>query len=563
MTFSIFQNGFVDGGENESFHLDLNQVKRTKNIAGLYNFAVEKIIAKRFLYQMPFMDEKILFPDIDLEIGLKDFCEIGGFDESENLYFLEEFLHRKQNFSQLIDINPSDVEDSSFKQKVSIITNSDNWDNSKTRVNEAPELITSPPIKFNENITIGLTVGSGEHFEKLLQSFCLSFSSELYNFSFIICCFGIEKEAIGAIFRRFNFDESRFHILEENWGFEQAKLGNLGEWLVSLENCSGVSFGRCVLHRAIFVYSKHDTIWILDDDIVFSDNNRLQLHEAIKDMRRRKLQVGVGAITGDAPLPAPYIIRTQAVDFYYASYAKQKPSWKDYGIEKSNHEIHHDLSTIRTDHLEVPIGVDRAFDVPISQWSIFSGKSITRTIHNDWETFVGIPTRGGNTLLLSRNPLVNWPNVAPRCGEIQFRRGDTIWARLIERDNPELIGNIRISLSQVRDSSANYFSSIENIRGDILGSMFTRSLKDGIIKPSMILENAELREARLIMNLMRSHFILDQLNYNRTHLEKLGELISDLLKTPLPKNLYEELDSFIETFSDKINTFRLKGIKRK
>ena len=145
------------------------------------------------------------------------------------------------------------------------------------------------------------------------------------------------------------------------------------------------------------------------------------------------------------------------------------------------------------------------------------------------------------------------------CGGIQFRRGDTIWAKLIERDSPELIGSVKIALTQVRNSNIESFSSVEKIRGDIFGSMFTRAL--GCKKPeaSKIIRKSELRESRLLMNLIRAHYILCKLSYEKSRLVKLKQLISDIEKTPLSETMCSDLDKFIREFSDKINTFRIKG----
>ena len=300
-------------------------------------------------------------------------------------------------------------------------------------------------------------------------------------------------------------------------------------------------------------------IWILDDDIVFSRSNLSQLNESILDMQRRNLVVGVGTIIGDAPIPAPYILRTQAVDFYYASFSNLEPKWG--GIEhiSNNHEIHHDLSTKRSDHLEVPLGIKRAFNSSVHDWSIFSGKSLTRTIHNEWENFEAVPTRGGNTLLLSKAPLVFWPNVAPKCGGIQFRRGDTLWAKLIEKERPDLIGSVKLTLNQARLNSAQCFTSVDNLRGDILGSMFTRSIENDKIRVSWIIEKSELREARLIMNLFRTYRILEIMNYNSKHLIELRELICGITENRYPSELFEDLEKFIQSFQIKINKFRVLG----
>ncbi len=559
MTFSIYQNGSIEWNKIHIFQVGVEDNLRTNNIPGIYNFAVEILISKRFELEFKLKDQKIFFPDIELEIGLQEFCEVGGFDESESLHFIDEFIMRKSNFQVHVDEKfVNRLQESSFKHKLSIIKNK----RYKQFKADDEQFIEKPLFSepdFNHNLTIGLTVSDEYLFDRFLNSFCESFSQVTSNFSFLICCFNIDSQRIFSLFQKYGIDTSRCKVLEEAWGFEQAKLGNLGEWFLSPNNCSGVSFGRCVLHRALFDFFENEMIWILDDDIVFSKSNLSQLNESILDMQRRNLVVGIGTIIGDAPIPAPYIIRTQAVDFYYASFSNFEPKWGGMEHISNNHEIHHDLSTKRSDHLEVPLGIKRAFNSSVHDWSIFSGKSLTRTIHNEWENLEAVPTRGGNTLLLSKAPLIFWPNVAPKCGEIQFRRGDTLWAKLIEKERPDLIGSVKLTLNQVRLNLAKTFTSVDNLRGDILGSMFTRSIGNDKINASWVIGKSKLREARLIMNLFRTYRILDIMNYNSKHLMELKRLIWETVETRYPLHLSEDLEKFIGSFHIKINNFRVLG----
>ena len=560
MAFSIHQNGSIERNKIHLFQVGVVDGLRTNNIPGIYNSAVEILISKRFELNLTLKDQEIIFPEIKLEIGLQDFCEIGGFDESESFYFVEEFMMRRSNFQEHLDEKFVDgLQESSFKHKLSIITNKRYKLSNAVETEPIIDKFPSTEFDFNHNITIGLTVGDKSLFERFLSSFCKSFSKVIGKFSFVICCFNVDSQQILSLFRKYGIDTNLCKVLEENWGFEQAKLGNLGEWFLSPNNCSGVSFGRCVLHRALFDFFRNDIIWILDDDIVLSKSNLFQLNESILNMQNRNLVVGVGMIIGDAPIPAPYILRTQAVDFYYASFSNFEPKWRGVEHISNNHEIHHDLSTQRSDHLEVPLGIERAFNSSVHDWSIFSGKSLTRTIHNEWEKFETVPTRGGNTLLLSKVPLVFWPNVAPKCGGIQFRRGDTLWAKLIEKESPNLIGPVMLTLNQVRPNTAQSFTSVDNLRGDILGSMFTRLIGSDSINVSQVVEKSLLREARLIMNLFRTYRILEIMNYNSKHLMELTKLIWELIETRYPLGLFVDLEKFIASYHLNINRFRILG----
>ena len=144
-------------------------------------------------------------------------------------------------------------------------------------------------------------------------------------------------------------------------------------------------------------------------------------------------------------------------------------------------------------------------NLDLSNWSIFSGKSETRPVHSDWALLDAIPTRGGNTLNLNKLPLVLWPNETPRCGNIQFRRGDTMWSKLIQIERKGAICAIPLSLQQIRSKNHSAFGEIDSIRGDILGSMFTRQMDSNTFTAEKIVRGAKLRESRLIMNLFRAN----------------------------------------------------------
>ena len=550
MIYTIFQNGSVSLGSKELFRTKQRDCLRSKNVPGMYNFAVERLIADRFSFDISLDKDKLYFPEINFQIEMIRFLEHGGFDESDEMYFFEEFLLRMSGFdSSETEKSLAKLQDSSLKKKLYLVNDL-----------QYPEMVESHKDDISrdrferevieENITIGFTAGDIHLLQNFLQSFVQSFKDYSGNFSFVVCCFRLESAEVMKVFMDKGISSDSLVVLDEEWGHLQAKLGKLGKWFLDEENCSGVSFGRCVLHRALYEYSKDEIIWILDDDVIFSEYNVVQLSDSIQQMRSNNRHVGIGTILGDAPLPPPYIIRTQAVDFYYANFTIGNQRWFDLHQNSSKHDVHHDLATSRTDHLEIPIGLEKASQFDLQKWSIFSGKSITREIHREWMNQEKILTRGGNTLLIGKLSLARWPNVAPNCGGIQFRRGDTIWARLIESEAPQIICNINLSLEQKRLDSRESFDSVSSIRGDILGSMYSRVLRDCRvleIDEAVVLDiirNSKLRESRLISNLFRAHYLLKLLSYDAKKLHQLYILMNEIFTTPLPSSLYSDLKEY-------------------
>ena len=546
--FHIYQDGsiFLEG----KFELEISDQNnlRSSNVPGVYNFAIERIISHRFELNISIKSDKIVFDEINLEILLIEFLRNGGFDESETEHFVEDFLFR---------LNPK----TSFNGK----------EISKKSSSHSPPRISFNNVKYDEigplknptnktnlerNITIGVTIGNKELGKQFFLSLWSTFSESLEKISVIVCCYNLEKNEVGELLIEIDFPLNKVVIISQEWGIQKANQGDLGPWFLDGKNQSGVSFGRCVLHRALFEYSQNETILITDDDMLFNYLNIIEINNSIDMMLKNKKIIGIGNILGDAPLHPSYIIRTQSIDFFYSRFPSKKMSWNFEENDSSIHDLHHDLSTKRTDHLEVPLGLEKAHGIDLEKWSIFSGKSLTRPIHLEWRTIERIPTRGGNTLILERFPLVWWPNVAPRCGGIQFRRGDTIWSQLIEQSNPELICTIPLALEHSRIKSPDTFGKIDSVRGDILGSMFTRAMINQNLNSQSIIINSRLRESRLIMNLIRTEYLLNSLQYNEKSISELQLFTKKLTETPFPRDLESELTQFIGEMDDKVNNFR-------
>ena len=119
MKFTIFQNGFVDCEEIGSFQVELSQSTRSDNTAGLYNYAVELIISRRFQFQLSLLDGFLIFPELNLEIELYKFCEIGGLPPLLKRLLNAKLLHGdcmtvtgktvKENLKNVKDILGDDV----------------------------------------------------------------------------------------------------------------------------------------------------------------------------------------------------------------------------------------------------------------------------------------------------------------------------------------------------------------------------------------------------------------------------------------------------------------------
>ena len=137
-------------------------------------------------------------------------------------------------------------------------------------------------------------------------------------------------------------------------GHDEGASGRLGPCIRCPEQAC-VSWGD-VCFTGPNIYSPSEAMWILDDDIEFDAHSLRACQRAFDSMKKQGLQVGIGAITGDAPIPAAYMIRTQVIDFFYRSFLGSEAARLVPQLGQPFHDMHHDLSTSRTDHLEFPLG---------------------------------------------------------------------------------------------------------------------------------------------------------------------------------------------------------------
>lgn len=412
----------------------------------------------------------------------------------------------------------------------------------------------------------------------------------------VVCLHKLSNRDIDSILAPLKISGIEVITHGEKYGRKLADKGLLGPWFISEKNRHGASWGRCVLHRAALdsvLDDRRPAIWIVDDDMslcegIWSFERRNteagidSLLAAISFMHNRGIDVGVGHIIGDPPLPTAFTQRTQFLDLYYGQLMRENPERRRVRcVEIDPLDIHHDLANNRWDHLEFPMleyGEIENLDAAIG--SIISGKAVTREVHGEWSEvkFDNPIVRGGNTLVLDPNVLNEWPNVAPNCAGIQFRRGDSLWATWAQRimglnvgKEHRRVGWIPFAIPQRRRLNPSFSPKIEHIRGDILGSMFLREIQS-IFKVGSMQENrrffdssdwfgdigeitvlsARKREARLISSMFRTRQLAEMLGYEKSQIP----MLENFWTSEFSNNIDTDLKEFCYSFSRDIMSFR-------
>ena len=531
----------------------IHRHSRSFTFAGAWNAAVELLVANRFILDLRSIT--IQFSPLEPEVPLGQFLRAGGFDEA-----LESLDETKSEFwLRLFEISGDGEQyvrqmerilSSRMSPRLSMKMNlrqglpfSEHEDDS--RPDNKKQRLIDHAFQSNE-LTLCVTFGEVSLAEQFFQSYS-SYALNDINVHLVACCFRISPEQIDGLLEQHQPPFQSVKILPESWGHEQGKRGNIGPWYQDDGQRHGVSWGRSVLHRAAALFSPTDSMWILDDDILFQEDSFTTALQQLDLMKAKGCKVGIGAILGDAPLPPPYLVRTQTIDFFYSRFLKQAGNSISPPSDMVFHDMHHDLSTQETFHLEFPIGVGRALEYSAFNVGVLQGQSLTRKVHSEWEDHKHILARGGNTLVIGKEVLLQFSNMAPNLGGIMCRRGDTLWAMRVHAEHPEWIQNAQVALIQRRQEGFD-FGNLAAVRGDILGSMLVRHHGQPEGGVGGILLAVFNREARLISNLKRTLALLDLMEVRSSEQKHVGRLLDSLEQTPWPENLAEHLEFFINTY---------------
>lgn len=282
-----------------------------------------------------------------------------------------------------------------------------------------------------------------------------------------------------------------------------ARVGVFGEYYKSKDRQNGIAFGRTALHHYLYLESlgvNDAVVWILDDDVRLNLSNPQDTEsfiETLHHLRSQGIDIAIGRIAGDPPIPGAVMLRTQLLDLDFNLKALCNPDRRidTNGIEAQNKEnickypdFYYDLSLRHKGHLETPWWyvedgctdrlqllehmLERVRCIPKGA-NVF--RRIPISIRTEDPTDEDIITRGGNTFVLNTNCLRDYANLAPQINDISFRRGDTLWT-ILNRRTYAKVSTIDLPVFQDRSSISEGKLTLRTALADILGGAFTRAL---------------------------------------------------------------------------------------
>lgn len=253
--------------------------------------------------------------------------------------------------------------------------------------------------------------------------------------------------------------------------------------------------------------------WILDDDSRLdnvSDGIPIppfrNLLASLKRMHSLGIDVVLGTVTGDPPIPPGSTVRTQLVDLYHSlSWLvrfKADDVLPDRRAENRNarasaRDFYYDLSRRDTHHLEWPFwltptesgeSVGHALRRMIDALPrILAGQGVFRPLVLDTpcETIASMrPSvqRGTNTFVFDCRAFTDFPNAAPRFAGDVLRRSDMIWALLNRYAGGRRIVGARLPIRHDRANEPPVGLDLQRLIPDIRGYALYSALEDVLVR---------------------------------------------------------------------------------
>jgi 2-polyprenyl-3-methyl-5-hydroxy-6-metoxy-1,4-benzoquinol methylase len=378
------------------------------------------------------------------------------------------------------------------------------------------------------NLVVGFTAGDIEDAISLIEDID-HYSKELKSRTLAVICdnTGSTIKLEDAI-NKMNLDHVKIRVIGRERINKDSKDGKFGEFYVNESRQAGVPFGRTSLHYYLYTESIDifkPVFWILDGDVRLYDektgrplNSVNSFLRGIKEMKQNKLPFSIGNISGAPPIPPESMYRTGLLDLFYhikssmAKTSKMNDSWfinSGNQARNSNRDYYYDNSILSHNHLESPVWEKDSLDISGNNMKealenlqgILRGEAFSRHILPDRNNGTielsrfSIP-RGGNTVVISRQFLRLYPNMAPFLRGRPLRRGDSLWEIIslfspeyLEFNNSGKVGSVNLTVMQSRKKNP-HKPSVTNLMSDIFGSSFSRALETYLSNRTSVISNS-------------------------------------------------------------------------
>jgi SAM-dependent methyltransferase len=253
--------------------------------------------------------------------------------------------------------------------------------------------------------------------------------------------------------------------------------------------------------------------WILDDDSSLTNLTDgpnpepfSTLLSSLKKMRSLAVDVVLGTVTGDPPVPPASTVRTQLVDLYHnLAWLLNLPpdstlpdrSADNRTARAAARDFYYDLSRRDTHHLEWPFWLipstpgetarETTARMLASLPRILAGQAVFRPLllETDRDIIASMrPSvqRGTNTFVFDLGAFSDFPNAAPSFAGSTLRRSDMIWALLNRYAGGRRIVSATLPVRHDRSGEAPAGLDLNRLVPDIRGYALYSALEDVLVR---------------------------------------------------------------------------------
>ena len=253
--------------------------------------------------------------------------------------------------------------------------------------------------------------------------------------------------------------------------------------------------------------------WILDDDSSLTnltDGPTPQpfssLLSSLKRMQCLGVDVVLGTVSGDPPVPPGSTVRTQLVDLYHnlawlqnlaPNSTLPNRSADNRATRAAARDFYYDLSRRDTHHLEWPFWLTPSHASETVREAtarmlaalprILAGQAVFRPLllETDQDTIASMrPSvqRGTNTFVFDLGAFSDFPNAAPSFAGSTLRRSDMIWALLNRYAGGRRIVSATLPVRHDRSSEAPVGLDLNRLVPDIRGYALYSALEDVLVR---------------------------------------------------------------------------------
>ena len=338
-----------------------------------------------------------------------------------------------------------------------------------------------------------------------------------------ICCLDVvvlqnggPPEVLGRIAADYRARGLTIFLASEDHQLEDAQRGAFGAGFTRPAGRAPIGPARTMLQTYVtrVACQRPGAIaWILDDDCSlenlcdgYDSVPFTTLLASLKKMQCLGVDVVLGAVTGDPPVPPGSSVRTQLVDLYHnlawllrlAPESDLPDRSADNRIARSAaRDFYYDLSRRDTHHLEWPFWltpshrgetVHAALDRMLGALPrILAGKAVFRPIlldpnHDAIASMRPSVQRGTNTFVFDLRVFADFPNAAPRFAGSTLRRSDMIWALLNRYAGGRRIVGATLPVRHDRSSEAPIGLDLNRLLPDIRGYALYSAIEDVLVR---------------------------------------------------------------------------------